>query len=62
MSKIIVECPVCGHMFDVTREVKNSESKNPARRLPAKAHLSHIHFWHKYEARKHCECCGCKQT
>jgi len=51
-------CDECGHMFDVTRQVLNSQSLNPARRLPARRRLGkYFHDWHTNDAKLHCECC-----
>jgi len=55
-------CDDCGHTFDVTRQVLNSQSLNPARRLPARHRLDdgYFHDWHT-DIGKNCECCNkCK--
>ena len=57
---MIIECKTCGHLFNVSDLIKNSESPNRATRLPAKARLKAFHWFHKVSNR-HCECHGCKK-
>lgn len=54
-KKYVIKCETCGHEFYVPEISKNLDSKNPARRLPAKARLKAFHWYHKV-AKKHCEC------